>query len=875
MLTLSGSMGTGYALPTIHSARALTQPPNQSWYPSGPSMDKLAYLVYTDQASELSALQSNAIDIPDTPISAASSSLICSGPNFTCTSPISFTGYFELQFHLANVYWGCQMDFGNSACGIDIRQGIAHGLDKTVFVSYELQGAGVAIDNPVPPSVNLVNPNPCGWDSAHVQTGSNCIVGASGGSSYHLATATLGSGCSNTPSFPYTPGCGTPDFCAAADHFIAAGLATGKSPTTCVLTGLLSTITSNPVNFFVRNDDLARFHMGQSYVQFVCALFTGTFSLGCGVAPSTNNLVTYTPGSMSAFVGINPCLFPTACFTSIPLTWWVYTGGFSNVLTVDQSLYFTYNSRFASVPPSVKPPCSSLGVPSSSPEDYMFLCSQNYDTLSTQLEFAACTTAAGDPQVGQTTPTMGLCPGTTQPSATTASYQTQNFFGQNAFTIPVWTNTNTFAYLSNWQRVTVESGNGFIPPGNTFAELNAYSPNPAVSGTLRQGYSQSAQSLNPFIANTDHDLGLIDNIWDSPNRVNPTQPSSVAPLDWMTVKTDQLTTQSLSYLPPPGTVAGFRYTLRNDLFWQTGQKVTAWDLAFSYVAFKAAGAPSGSGLAPITGVKVLSPMQVDVLVSAVGPFTRLSLGSTIVIPGRYWSSCSATAWDSAANTFSFANANSALTPCIAPSSSVTSSGAILPNATSADPNKISVSYDPLASGTLVGSGPWECLGATLGGGCSSSQKETVPAGGSYNLQRFGAGIPPGNSLNVHFRSGGNLAMWAWSSNTGVFSTDFLNFGVAAVCFGKMPVPSGCLKWAMGIGNPTGSANSPAPIGLTQVSIVLRFVAVNWVSPYNWQTSAPANIAAFPPTLYEGAATLNPSTVMGCSLSYNNGGGYDC
>jgi hypothetical protein len=80
---------------------------------------------------------------------------------------------------------------------------------------------------------------------------------------------------------------------------------------------------------------------------------------------------------------------------------------------------------------------------------------------------------------------------------------------------------------------------------------------------------------------------------------------------------------------------------------------------------------------------------------------------------------------------------------------------------------------------------------------------------------------------------------------------------------------------MGIGNPTGSASSPAPIGLTQVSIVQRFVGVNWVSPYDWNTSPPQDIAAFPPVLYEGSITLNPSTVVGCAVSFNNGGGYDC
>jgi hypothetical protein len=177
----------------------------------------------------------------------------------------------------------------------------------------------------------------------------------------------------------------------------------------------------------------------------------------------------------------------------------------------------------------------------------------------------------------------------------------------------------------------------------------------------------------------------------------------------------------------------------------------------------------------------------------------------------------------------------------------------------------------------VGSGPWMCgSGSSIGGpGCSSSSQQTNPAGGSYFLQRYGLGTAPGASLNTYFRSSGNLALWAWTGNTGNFPSDFLGFSVASLCFGKTPVPTSCARWSMGIGNPTGSSSSPAPIGLTQISIILRFVGVNWVAPYDWVNSAPQNIAAFPPVLYEGSATLNPMRLAGCLVPFNNGGGYDC
>src|SRR5712692_475132 len=807
-----------------------------------------------------------AVDIPDVPIPPAAVTQICSNPSFLCTAPVPFSGYFELEFHLDQNFWGCQMNFGNSACGVSIRQGIAHGLDKNVFVNVELGGTGVAIDNPVPSSVNLVPPDPCAWDSTHVHSGSNCVVAAPGGTAYRLATAATGSGCTNTPSFAYTPGCGTPDFCAAADHFIAAGLATGKNSLTCVLTGIQAIVTSFPIQFFVRSDDIARLHMGNSYAQFVCALFTGAFTTGCGINGSSTNIVTVIPGPVTAFPGF------TTSTNSVALTWWVYTAGFTDVQTFDASLYYLYNSKFVSGIPAIQPPngpCSSQSVPSSSASDYMYLCNPNYDSISNQMEFAPCLNAPGDPTPGSPTPTFSNCPSTTQLTATSASYQTQDLFGQNAFTIPVWTQTNRFAYLSNWQRVVVDNGDGFIPPGNTVAEFNAYSPNAALPGTIRQGYSQSASSVNPFVAHTIHDLGLLANIWDSPYHVNPSQPSTT--LDWMTISTSQLPPSALTYVPPAGTVAAFRFTLRNDLFWHTGQKVTAWDLAFSYIALKATGASLGSGLAPITGVKVLSPSQVDVDVNGVGLFTKLYIGTTIVFPGRVWSSCGASTWDTSANKQDFTAANTALTPCIGPN--VSSSGVLLPSASAVDISKISPTYDPVAAGTFIGSGPWVCPGPP--GACATNPSILIPPGGSYFLQRFGLGTAPGASLMTYFRSSGNLALWAWTGNTGNFPNDFLEFSIASLCFGKTPVPTSCTRWSMGIGNPTGSSSSPAPIGLTQISIILRFVGVNWVAPYNWNTSPPQNIAAFPPVLYEGSVTLNPMILVGCAVSYNNGGGYDC
>ncbi len=797
-------------------------------------MDTLVTPTFIDENAEFTALQAGTIDLTDWPLTPSLVTSLTSDPNFYVTPPISATEYFELEYHLGSNFWGCNMNFGGSACGKDIRQGIAHLLDKNIFTTTQADIAGLSIpvDSPVPPSVGLVSANPCAWDQTHLESGSNCKVGAPGGTAYHLAAAT-------GVNFPWQPALGTPDFCAAADHFISAGLASGKDPTTCQLTGLSSSVNSVPVNMFARSDHNPRLEIGESIVQELCALFTGSFTTGC-------TPVTVTQGPITAFPGF------TTSPTTIEQDWNMYTAGFSNVLTFDSSLFFGYHSQFVSGIASIKPPngpCSSLSVGSFSAANYMYLCSPAFDAKASQMEFSPCLSAPGDPVNGQVTPTFANCPSTSKPTAISSAYQAEDIFGQNSFTLPIYSGKNQYAYSSLWQRVANHAGNGLL---NYFATLDAWSPSPPQAGTIRQGLKQTTQSLNPYIASTVWDFAIIGNIWDTLNTVNPEANGQL--LDWMTISTQVLSNAQLTYTPPSGTLETFRFSLRNDIFWQDGRKLTAYDVAFTYLTLKATGAFQSTGLAPMLGVKVLSPSQIDVNVNAVGPFTRLFLATPTIFPGRYWSSqCPGAIWDGNLAT-----------------------GKIPDRCMTVDSAKILPTFDPLAAGIMVGQGPWVCKssGGVIGLGCSSTGSQNPSPGGTYTLTRNGLGTAPGASLQTFFRSSGNLALYIWTGDTGDFNHDFLNFGVVSLCFGQSLLPlgttTGCGHWQQGIGAPTGHSTVTG----IQVGIVQRFVGVNWVSPYDWVSSPPQGIASFPPVLYEGTVTLNPAIVAGCASAYPNSG-YDC
>jgi hypothetical protein len=863
------------SIPAVHASSA----PVEAWYPGGPAMDTLIYKIYTDENAEFTDLQLGNIDLTDWALTPTLISNLTPNSNYFVTAPISEAGYVEVEFHLGSIFWNCNMGYGSSACGKEIRQAFAHALDKNVFTATEpsIAGVSVPVDNPVPPSVGLTVPNPCNWDATHVETGSNCVVGEggnSGGVAYHLAT-------SNNPTLPYPwiPAIGSLDFCAAADHLIAAGIASAKNAD-CTLTGHITGGATNPPNISFPMDSTPVLHGGESLAEFICALFTGAYTVGC------TNLTT-TLGTITNFTG-----FQTSP-TQVNQGWNVYINHVSNIPSFDQSLYYRYDSRFVSGIASIQPPngpCSSLAVPSYEAPNYLYLCDSTYDSLIGRAEFAPCLSASGDPSPGQVTPSFADCSSTTLLTATSASYQAQDEFGKNAFTIPWYSGRNQFAYLSNWQRVALQKANGLTPPGTWQDWLNAWSPNPAQTGTIRQGYREPPVSVDPFTSTTPWDLGLQSAIWDTPNISNPADPQST--LDWMTTSTQVLQNNQLTYTPAPGTVQTYRYTFRNDIFWQTGQSMTAWDAAFSYIAFKSLGVAEGTGLAPMVGVKVLSRSQMDVNINNFGPFTGLTLSTVFILPARFWLPSSEQAsWDAAASNPDFAGANAALTPLIG--SSTTASGVILPTVgTSAvDPNKILPGYDPIASGTFVGSGPWVCKSSAgvIGQGCSSTGTQSVAPGGSFTLQRYGYGSTPGGTINSYFRSSSNTALCIWTGDClGTFIPDFQEFSVIDLCFGQPLQPlgstTGCAHWQQGIGAPGGYA----VVGLTQVGIAQRFFDSNWVSPYKWGTSPPAGIASFPPLLYEGVSTgnpgnpfplgssqtLNPSSVAGCSSSYP-AGGYDC
>ena len=604
LVSLPSVLSNDFFLPSIPVVRAQQETTSGSWYPAGAQEQTLS-ISQGDGASitQVNWLLTNQVDSEDWPLTATqqgASTVNCSGnANVLCSLPVPDHGYFEIEFNLANVLWGIPMQYGNSASGVELRQGIAHLINKQSFTANNPACLGVACvpdDQAVPVctiSVGCTNgglyaANPCGWDTKYTESSStNCVVGAPGGTSYNCnfsTTCPMGT-LTGTTTFAWQAAIGSPDFCAAAQHFIQAfadagisGVSTNANcelvaPTggwpavvTAINTAGSCSIPIATANtcFFVRTTE-PRKSLGEGLAQDICALFSpawGAWTTFAGQRFSCDNSNT---GSGNSACGGGSCPFlqeiegPSqfcgfnTSTNGTPINCWgLGTFGFGQVFPFDSTTYFEYNSLFATkttvtctsadcstnVPGS---PCASVTfTPSAS--DYNYVCSPTYDSLSQVMEFSPCLSATGDPASNVATPTFVNCSGGTVGSGTgstscisaspmctaiSAGYQAEDYFGSHVFTIPVWSGLDTQARLSCWHLgssspgIITAFGGGYLGSANYFSWLNAYCGAPAVAGTYRQSLLTTVDSLNPFDFTTVWDGYVMSNIYDSLFVQNP------------------------------------------------------------------------------------------------------------------------------------------------------------------------------------------------------------------------------------------------------------------------------------------------------------------------------------------------------------------
>jgi hypothetical protein len=687
-----------------------------------------------------------------------------------------------------------------------------HGLVNTIF-----GGAAVSIDNigAVPAQAILhpgydfattcSNPPPagncvgsyssgaynlngvCSWDSIHGIVGAtaphftNCVSANNFDTTGQGIDSTTGG--SGTPGNGITWNVGTTNFCNAADHFINAGISSGKNPTTCISTGLLG--PGGDVTFAIRTDSPNRLASGTAEFKALCTLLAltsiGTTCTGTTSTGATLRLVNHGLNILAAFTFVFSGSSTDGITTNTPnLDWNLYTGANSGGPAFNQQ-WGLYDSSFTSTI------CGGTSVVPASPTGNFPLPNDVY-SCNTKMDHYQEMTENNVTIVG----------------ATQSDQVAMEIFGNHTINNPTISRTQQFAFLKGWQGVSDATGIG-IATGNFWSLLNMWNANPAVSGpTIRWGMKQGTSNLNPFEFTTVFEFNILQEIYDALLAFTAYIPNTGPQIIGYMANTYSLVSHTgavgttdancpaaIGVFPVQGCV---KLNLRGDEFWQDGLQVTASDVKFSYEGFNATGGIASGGtvntvdvvydpsVLPTTLGGTEAPGQPEnfyIALASANAFALLDITSVPIVPQHIWKTIGASG------------------PC--KDTSITNPGSGKGTAAcTIEPTYLSgPGADPVANNRLIGSSAYVCgvrnnaadpnSGfAVLGGGCTNTGTSSVTSG-AITLYRYGTGVS--HLSGSYFRSNAKYKEFTWAHTSSGTTANILDVSAISGCFAN---PAGAL-----------------------------------------------------------------------------------
>ena len=722
--------------------------PANIWQPQGPYAPGQAGLTnrallrfYGDPTSEFNDFVAGRLDVTDWPQPVSNFGPYVANPDFQLTPTQGQFGDFGIYFNGAdNVFtsttgyaaaglaaadsggpfWGCDWNSGavgttarstyNTACGIQMRQGLLHLVDRPGFATAVLNGAAQALADPSPPAKDPAassHQEQCSWDTlAGTTTASGHTYPANCISAYNFV---------NDPTGFATPG--SLDFCAAADHIINAGLATGMN-SDCTLTGHLNfNPAAHPMKGMIRNNDPRRLALGNGFMGAVNAMF------GAGsVVP--------TYGSIDTLGPIVFFMFPQGETAD----WSFYTFGYGLGGPFPDHMYDLYSST------DTGSYCGGEAV--DSPDNPTFLClgTQTVTTPNPNLgappypcgyTFGVANGCTFDQDLLQASLTADI---PTFRAATLASFHE---YGSRAVDLATYSIGIRIAGLTSVAGLVNLRGTSY-PNVATIAAAHkntGYTPNnPSLysygggdDSTVRYGQSQAITQLNIFRISTVWEFQVDGLIYDTLFTASPVELTKVF-CNMCNVDS------ALGFNGPTPTIdaqgnAHFRIELRQNLVWQDGTPIDASDVAFSLLGLRDYAPTSGGALKGfLSGVTVYNSRQLDV--AWIGNSISFPINmEAFIVPRHIWectsdNSCAASAHATKHGDYLAAGV---LEPSI---------------------NKRVTGYDPVADGKLIGSGPFACVAlsgadqGSVGKGCATNatgarfDHQNVPIGGTMLLQSY-------------------------------------------------------------------------------------------------------------------------------------------
>ncbi|HTD19676.1 MAG TPA: hypothetical protein VK667_09125, partial [Ktedonobacteraceae bacterium] len=529
---------------------------------------------------------------------------------------------------------------------IQWRQGFAGLLNKVGLVANVFGGAAQALDNlgTVPaqgvqhsglPFDSACSPTPvtgcigsystgapanynlkgvCSWDSIHTTV-----------APYNNCTSALKYLGSNPSSDGVTWDAGSTNFCDAADHFIAAGIASGKDAS-CRLMTLLG--PGGDVIFAIRSDSPNRLASGVAEFTRFCDLLNAPTNGGqCSRTSSSGGTLrlVYHPLTVTdAFTFVFSGFSTDSITTNAPnLGWHLYTGANSWGPAFNQQ-WALYDGSFVS---SI---CGGSSLSTGSLlQDYVYSCNTKMDHYTEMVEDNVTITGAAQ---------------SLQPA--------MEIFGNHTINNPTVSRTQQFGYAKGWTGVSDATGIGRAT-GNFWSLDNAWNPSPAISGpTIRWGMKQGTSILNPFLSTSVFEFNILQEVYDSLLTVAPYIPGTGAQIIGYMANTYSLVSHSgavgTTDANCPASIGVFavqgcmKISLRGDIFFQDGVQVTASDVKFSFdslqppnvidVTFDPSVLPTSLGGTESPG----QPESLYIALKWANAFALFDIGGVPIVPQHIW-----------------------------------------------------------------------------------------------------------------------------------------------------------------------------------------------------------------------------------------------
>lgn len=509
--------------------------PPETYDKFGPRVDDILIKIYQGRDQEFLALQSGDIDIIDWPLDYATYTNLLSQPTKYTVYPLTMYDMYNLEMNCLK--WPIS--------DVNFRRAIAYLVDKQTFFQNQLKSfSGSLMDTPIAKE----------WTTWYNDFTAKYV--------YSRANA-----------IQVLNSAGYQDYDSDGKREYR-----GSNGTTYELPAM---------DFYIRNDDPDRMHLGQDYI---------------------------VPELLAVGLNVNPHIAPKqTCWTAVmtyPYNYYLYTGGWGPYTDPDY-LYDQYHSKFG---------IEWYNARRDWCNNYVFFTNSSFDSWSSQLKYAA-----------------------TKADAITPAMKCQEILMDQVPMVPVWHSAGALASRANyghwsgeeryWDKPWAGMVNQRFIHGMSTAGLNGYwtflnahAADWERGGVIRYGFMTGADVFNPIHADFYWDWEVLNKVYEFLVASNPYTGDDIP---WMAKS------WTIGNWAPGKTSVTFN--LFNNILWHDNVPFTSADVKFTLEYMKLAFSPLFyTYVLDIDHINTPDAYTVEVCYNVQSTFALHWLGTVPMIPKHIW-----------------------------------------------------------------------------------------------------------------------------------------------------------------------------------------------------------------------------------------------